>query len=67
MTEPNQSSVAIGVQRELYGRLPWPEAFDSTPGEYNLSIRNKINVNSLNPETVENQRGETCRRRADQP
>src|SRR5262245_28284010 len=53
MTEPNQRSVAIGVQRELYPRLPWPEAFDPTPGEDNLPIQNKLNIDALNPETVE--------------
>src|SRR5262249_49732237 len=53
MTEPNQSSAAIGPQRELYARLPRPEAFNPTPGEDNLPIPNKLNINSLNPETVE--------------
>jgi len=41
------------VQIELHSRLTNFQAFDPAPGEYNRSMRNDIEIGSLNPKPAE--------------
>src|SRR5215510_7589770 len=46
VAELHQGAVAVSFQRELHGRFAGLEACDPTPSEYDLSVRNDLDIAS---------------------
>src|SRR6516164_2974720 len=47
VAQPDECAIAVRLEQELHGRLPGLEPFHATPSEYDLSIRNDLEIGSL--------------------